>query len=221
MKKVSLLILLVIVLSTVLMAAVPTKMARITIINKSDYDVYMKLTGSDVTEAFYYLTIPTGSRDEPTVKIFTVMQDLYDRETWQCNGARSTGSLFVTGNLRLTFTSCGQFYATRNQDFYYWLVDTDDDPDTPPVRKVIVNPDAAWLLAHPDAVWYADASKPYGGEPTMEKVVYFRYLSKGSPVWSDVNLYTGYWNWGCATLYWRARTYRRPLVDGCYWRYQY
>jgi hypothetical protein len=104
MKKVSLLILLVIVLSTVLMAAVPTKMSRLTIINKSEYDVYMKLTGSDVTEAFYYLTIPTGDKDSPTVKIFTVMQDLYDRETWQCDGYLSTGQLFVTGNLRLTFT---------------------------------------------------------------------------------------------------------------------
>src|SRR5512139_411863 len=108
MKKVSLLILLVIVLSTVLMAAVPTKMARLTIINKSDDDVFMKLTGSSVTDAFYYLTIPTGSQDTPTVKIFTVMQDLDDRETWACAGFRSTGQLFGTGNLRLTFSTCGQ-----------------------------------------------------------------------------------------------------------------
>jgi hypothetical protein len=180
MKKVSLLILLVIVLSTVLMAAVPTKMARITIINKSDYDVFMKLTGSSVTDAFYYLTIPTGSRDQPTVKIFTVMQDLYDRETWACNGFRTTGQLFVTSNLRLTFTPCGVFFAS--------------------------------------------STKHINGEPTMEKVVAFRYLY---PVpgadfsWWDANLYGGYWNWGCATFAWRARTYRRPILDGCYWRYQY
>ena len=211
MKKVSLLILLVIVLSTVLMAAVPTKMARLTIINKSEYDVYLKLTGSDVTEAVYYLTIPTGDRDTPTVKIFTVMQDLYARETWQCNGFSTTGQLFVTGNLRLTFTPCGKFLPTRNQDFYF-------DPVT---GKTVVNPSADWLLAHPEAFWYKDETKPYGGEPTMEKVVAFRYLSRGRPVWEDVNLYTGYWNWGCATLYWRARTYRRPLTDGCFWRYQY
>jgi hypothetical protein len=89
------------------MAAVPTKMFRLTIINKSDYDVYMNLAGSYVTEAFYYLTIPTGSRDQPTVKTFTIMQDLYDRETWVCDGFRTTGQLFVTGNLRLTFTPCG------------------------------------------------------------------------------------------------------------------
>src|SRR5512133_536115 len=106
MKKVSLLILLVVVLSTVLMAAIPTKMMRLTIINKSGYDVYMKLTGSSATEAFYYLTVPSGDRDNPTVKIFTIMSDAYKRETWQCNGVRSTGVLLVTNNIRLTFTPC-------------------------------------------------------------------------------------------------------------------
>jgi hypothetical protein len=180
MKKVSLLILLVIVLSTVLMAAVPTKMARLTIINKSDGDVYMKLTGSSVTEAFYYLTVPTGSRDEPTVKIFTVMQDVYSRETWACNGFRTTGQLVVSSNLRLTFTPCG--------------------------------------------IQFNKSLKHINGEPTMEKVVAFRYLYPVPPfdfTWWDANLYGGYWNWGCATFAWRARTYRRPVLDGCYWRYQY
>jgi hypothetical protein len=135
------------------------------------------------------------------------MQDLYERETWQCNGFRSTGQLFVTGNLRLTFTTCGQFLATNSQAFYKNEL----------TGEVLVNP----AVVPPGFVLYKTATKSSGGEPTMEKVVAFRYLSSGSPVWDDVTLYTGYWNWGCATLYWRARTYRRPLVDGCFWRYQY
>src|SRR5574338_1376686 len=100
MKKVALLVLLVLVTSTLLMAAIPTKMVRLTIINKSDpgvgsgdYTVYMKLTGSAVTDAFYYLVIPAGSQDAPTVRVFTIMQDVYDRETWQSDGLRSTGQL--------------------------------------------------------------------------------------------------------------------------------
>lgn len=108
MKKVSLLILLAIVLSTMLMAAVPTKMVRLTVINKSGYDVFIKLTGSAVTDAFYYLTIPSGDRDAPTIKVFTIMSDLYDRETWQCDGVKSSGILIVDGNIRLTFTPCGE-----------------------------------------------------------------------------------------------------------------
>jgi hypothetical protein len=192
--------LLVIILSTVLMAAVPTKMARLTIINKSDYDVFVKLTGSSVTEAFYYLTSPSGSRDQPTVKIFTIMQDLYERETWACNGFRSTGQLFVTGNLRLTFTPCFQKLPTVTQDFY----------------KKVWNPkikDYEW-------VYYKSETKTRTGEPTLEKVVAFRYLDgPKTPVWSDAKLYSGYWNWGCVTLYWRSRNYLRP--NKCWFRYQY
>jgi hypothetical protein len=83
MKKVSLLVLLAIVASTLLMAAIPTTIVRLTIINKSEYDVYMKLEGSSVTQSFYYLTVPSGTRDNPTVKVFTIMADLYTRTTWQ------------------------------------------------------------------------------------------------------------------------------------------
>lgn len=194
MKKVSLLILLVIVLSTVLMAAVPTKVVRLTIINKSDFDVYMKLEGSAVTEAFYYLTIPAGSQDEPVVKVFTVMSDLYSRTTWQCDGVQSSGSLAMTGNIRLTFTPCGKFLSVRP----VWIGDyIDDEGNLVNVYKLASNM----------------------GEPTMEKVVRFRYLATGIPSWANADLYNGYWNWGCFTFYWRARTYSRPT--GCWYRYQY
>jgi hypothetical protein len=191
MKKVSLLILLVIVLSTVLMAAVPTKTVRLTIINKSDFDVYMKLEGSAVTEAFYYLTIPAGSTDEPTVKVFTVMSDLYSRETWACDGVRSAGSLAVTGNIRLVFTPCNKFL---NLTYRYSYVDE--------VTGETI-----------------DVYKENQGEPTMEKVARFRWLQVGSPTWANADLYNGYWNWGCFTFFWRSRTYSRP--NGCLFRYQY
>jgi predicted small secreted protein len=59
MKKLTLLILLVLVAS-LLVAAIPTKTVRLVIINKSSYDVYMKLEGSALTGGFYYLTIPAG-----------------------------------------------------------------------------------------------------------------------------------------------------------------
>lgn len=191
MKKVSLLILLVIVLSTVLMAAVPTKTVRLTIINKSDFDVYMKLEGSAVTEAFYYLTIPAGSTDEPVVKVFTVMSDLYSRETWACDGVRSAGSLAVTGNIRLVFTPCNKFL---NLTYRYSYVDE--------VTGETI-----------------DVYKENQGEPTMEKVARFRWLQVGSPTWANADLYNGYWNWGCFTFFWRSRTYSRPT--GCLYRYQY
>ena len=197
MKKVSLFLLLAILASTLLMAAIPTTVVRLTIINKSGYDVFMKLTGSKVTDAFYYLTIPSGDRDVPTVKVFTVMSDLYTRETWQCNGVRSRGTLIVDGNLRLTFTPCGERACTITvYNLYQWGCKGKDSP------------------------WYEVATaKRKAGEPRMEKVTYFRYLTYGGPSWINAYLYTGYWNFGCGTWQYRIRTYRLPY--GCEWRYQY
>ncbi len=195
MKKVSLLILLVIVLSTVLMAAVPTKMLRLTIINKSDYDVYMQLEGSAVTEAFYYLTVPSGSRDEPTVKVFTILTDVYKRTTWQCDGVKSSGTLVADGNLRLTFLPCGEFQCsfTGLTTLQFWGCEGD------PVLVTGTN--------------YRQ------GEPRMEKVTYWKYLRYGIPSWASADLYNGFWNFGCFTWYWRSRTYKLPV--GCWFRYQY
>lgn len=195
MKKVSLLVLLAILASTLLMAAIPTTVVRLTIINKSGFDVYMKLTGSAVTDAFYYLTVPAGDRDVPTVKVFTVMSDLYQRETWQCNGIRSAGTLIVDGNLRLTFTPCGEFACSLTRYHTYW-----------------------WGCKQNEEYEVA-TGKRKAGEPRMEKVTYFRYLTYGVPYWSVADLYNGYWNFGCGTWYYRLRTYRLPY--GCEWRYQY
>jgi hypothetical protein len=195
MKKVSLLVLLAILASTLLMAAIPTTIVRLTIINKSGYDVYMKLEGSSVTQSFYYLTVPSGTRDTPTVKVFTIMSDLYTRTTWQCNGAKSSGTLIVNGNLRLTFTPCGERACS-------WVQDTTQ----------------FWGCAK-DIETIVSTTHRFAGEPRMEKVTYFQYLQYGNPDWTSAYLYTGFWNFGCGTWYYRIRSYRLPY--GCAWYYQY
>ncbi len=196
MKKVSLLVLLAILASTLLMAAIPTKVVRLTIINKSGDDVYIKLTGSAVTDAFYYLTVPAGDRDAPMVKVFTVMMDVYDRETWQCNGLRSAGNLIVDGNLRLTFTPCYEFACCD-------------------LRLQHLHGMAAGAMRNSTV----GVLKRKAGEPRMEKVTYFKYMTYGLPYASIADLYSGYWNFGCGTWAYRLRTYRLPY--GCEWRYQY
>ena len=196
MKKVSLLILLVIFASTLMMAAIPTKMVRLTVINKSGFDVYLKLEGSPVSDAYYYLTIPAGDRDQPTVKVFTIVSDIYDRTTWLCNGLQSKGNMIVDGNIRLTFTPCGEF----NWCGAFWLGQT-------------------WTKKCNGETYNVKVWHRYAGEPRMEKVTYFKYLSYGTPYWIDAYLYNGWWNFGCGTWYYRLRTYRLPY--GCQWRYQY
>jgi hypothetical protein len=194
MKKVSLLVLLAILASTLLMAAIPTTIVRLTIINKSEFDVYMKLEGSGVTTQFYYLTVPSGTRDEPTVKVFTIMSDLYKRTTWQCNGVKSSGTLLVSSNIRLTFTPCGEMVCVGLPGIHLW--------ETACGKQY-------WVVT----------SHRKAGEPTMEKVTYFKWLQAGSPYWSIAYLYGGYWNTACATWFYRIRTYRIPF--GCAWLYQY
>jgi hypothetical protein len=173
-----------------------------------------------VTDAFYYLTVPTGSADNPTVKVFTVMSDVYDRETWQCDGARSTGNLVVNGNIRLTFTPCGRVQVICR---YY-------DAAGLFVGKDVCNRDLTFLdPAVAASINFALTSRSWRpqGEPRMEKVTYFRILrwTGGefprdlSANWSDFYLYGGGWTTGCATFFWRSYTWRTPL--GCDWSYQY
>ncbi len=208
MKKVSLLVLLAILASTLLMAAIPTNIVRLTIINKSGYDVYMKLTGSAVTEAYYYLTIPAGDTDAPVVKVFTVMEDVYARETWQCNGVKSSGTLVVDGNLRLTFTPCGKRVTLCT--LYYLQMG--------PYK--CVGFDANGKPIFEASPYYVARSYYHNqGEPRMEKVTYFKYLSAGYPSWINSYLYTGYWNFGCFTWYYRIRSWYTPR--GCWFHYQY
>ena len=197
MKKLSFLLLLAFLSTGILMAAIPTTVIRLTIMNKSGYEVFMKLTGSPVTDAFYYLTMPAGDRDAPSVKVFTVMRDVYDRETWQCNGVFSDGSLIVDGNIRMTFTPCGESVCELSIDrFYQWGCQGGDNP---------------WIEA--------GNTRRKSGEPRMEKVTTFNYFSYGKPDWVDAYEYNGYWNFGCLTWYYRLRTYNLP--SGCEWRYQY
>ena len=119
MKKVSLILLLVILATTLLMAASPIRLVRLTFINKSGHVVYIKLTGKK-EDNFYYLTVPYGSKELPDDETFTVVQDVYERETWygpgdyECEGTKSSGELWAVQNSKFVFTPCNQ-YLTVNQ----------------------------------------------------------------------------------------------------------
>jgi hypothetical protein len=203
MKKLSVLILLVIVAS-LLVAAIPTKMMRLTIINKSGYDVYMKLEGSPITDAYYYLTVPSGDRDNPVIRVFTVMSDMYDRTTWQCGGLESTGQLAVTGNIRLTYTPCGEALCK---------IPVENTEDLEVITKWKCGHPVSWATPDDFVLWFGRQ-----GEPTMEKVTYWKWVSFDENFPKN-NTADGYWNWGCFQYYWDLETYKLPT--GCNFRYQY
>jgi hypothetical protein len=80
---------------------------RLTVVNKSGYDVYIRLEDCGGSGAVYSLTIPAGTSDNPTEKIFAIKPGAYNRITSQCNGLERSSLLVVNGNLRLIFTPCG------------------------------------------------------------------------------------------------------------------
>lgn len=150
MKKVTMLLLVVLLASMLLMAQAPMRLVRVTVINKSGHTIFMKLTGIQ-SDQFYYLTVPKGTKSSPEVTDYTLVQDVYERETWygpgdsECEGWKTSGQLFVTKQLKLTFVPCG----------------------TVPVRRVGIDPVTGnWLYA----VNY--------GEPSWgEKISYFKWTA--------------------------------------------
>ena len=216
MKKLNLLII-VALLASILLAANPAgKLVRLEVINKTDFPVYIKLEGQE-TASFYYLTVP-----ENTDKTFTILTDVYDRTTWACDGIKSSGELWMTGNIRLVFTPCGQIPLRWVERWYYWDYDFDGFADYW----------EGWMYRVPNF-----------GEPTMEKVWYWKEYSFDR-WYKDVDeiivngiagdllgywdfWWDGYWWWSGHhyTLWVHAksavdwRTYKGPL--GIWWRYKY
>jgi hypothetical protein len=156
MKKLSVLLILSMLAVALLAANPPGKLVHLEIINGSGDTVYMKLEGRG-TGAFYYLTVPKA-----TTKYFTVLVDSYKRTTWACGGITSTGSLVMTGNVKLKFVLCGRFPVTLH--WADWNGNGVIDPPNPPGWCV------PWI---PTAACSELAWRPSFGEPTQEKVVYY------------------------------------------------
>ena len=118
MKKVTIILLIAILASTLLMAAAPLRLVRLTVINKSGHTIYMKLEGLK-SEQFYYLTIPKGTKSSPNESTYTLVQDVYDRTTWygpgdgDCEGWKTTGELFMTKHIKINFIPCGYRPAAK------------------------------------------------------------------------------------------------------------
>jgi hypothetical protein len=229
-------LIIVALLAGLLLAANPSgKLVRLVIYNKTEFPVYIKLEGVE-TGAFYYLTVP-GTTDEDTYieKTFTILSDVYDRTTWACDGIKSSGRLWMTGNVRLVFTPCGQIPLRWVMRWYDWTDWT--DPNNP------VN--TQWTVLY---------RVPNFGEPTQEKVWYWKEYSfdkwvKGvdpvvaaallcdpTPIdlcdvyvspdnwihqWSVADpTFFGHWSiWFHVKSVVDWRTYKGPL--GVYWRYKY
>ena len=232
MKKALLILIAAIMVTSLLLASGPAlRVVRLTVINKSGNEVYIRLEGSDVGKQFYYLTVPAGTKTSPTVRVFTVVEDVYKRTTTYgagkykfCYGMTSVGQLVMASNTRLTFTPCQYNPPTRNVEYCYI-----------PFLGGVVNPQNCNNFSVP----LITLKEPNYGEPTMEKVVFQQYVTLwyGHPDWKSRELMAmDKWrdlrehrlnvNWkrGCGFgtyLYWYYGTTRFPQRGLCRWRYLY
>ena len=188
MKKVTILLVLVAMLASVFGtgAASANKLIRLDIYNVSGDTVYMKLEAT-VGDAYYYLTIP----DDETMN-YTIETDLYKRTTWAC-GNKTTGRLAATSNLRLKFIECDRLPLRT-----VWWLDVDGDG--------LVD---GWEVLGHHYVAGATLVKVFNyGEPTMEKVQYFKWVMGGQVYGS------------CAGWTFEF-TFRSPAKGLCAFRYRY
>ena len=216
MKKTILFIIVVIMIASLVIASgPPLRIVRLTVINKSGNDVYIKLSGSDLGNQFYYFTIPGGTKSYPVVRTFDVIEDVYTRATTygegkydQCVGLTTTGTLVMDKNVRLTFTPCAYNPPTRVIERCGPILGKKCE-----TRKV-----------------------PNFGEPTMEKVfaanwLNLQYIPGGLNMeeWQTFNSLPDErlnvnWKRGCGFdtyLFWYVAPVRFPGLGLCRWRYLY
>ncbi len=127
-------LMLISIFALLLVASEPVKLVRLTAINKSGIEIAIQLFTADY-ENFYYLTIPEGSRGNPTTKTFTIVPAAYRMQVFyietydpvygfSCAPAPAT-MLIAKRNLKVVFTECGEIPPNRGEPsmmkYWFWF----------------------------------------------------------------------------------------------------
>ena len=126
MKKI---LMLVSIVALLLVGAcpIPTRLVRLTLVNRSPDRVAVQLTGLDVTTSFYYLTLPKSVAGQPVEKTFTIMSQRYSAEIFyleiydpvygfKCSQNPSS-NVTASHNLRFIILKCGST-VIKKKDTY-------------------------------------------------------------------------------------------------------
>lgn len=193
MKK-TMLVLLVLVVAVAMMAAAPafTKLARLTVWNRTGKDVKILLTYTGSTpsaDLHYYLTV----RSSDTPSVFTVERKTYAVKYWACDGSAS-GNLEMSSALKLTFTSCDYAYTDSTvkwSSLYSYLVGWDVNGKEVWAACDGTQPAGAICKPSYNSLWwtykFTGLQAYYSGNP--DKVIHdFDYQAPGEPTFEKVHL---------------------------------
>jgi len=142
------------ILAIFLLGASSNPLARLTIINKSGIEIAVKLnsipkfnpTKPDKCETtFYYLPVPEGSKEVPSIKDFTILRDTYAMQVYYIEtydpvyGFKCIqplpNSISVYRNLRVVIGKCEALPVNGGEPSMRKYLPFPLPPDTPFVKK--------------------------------------------------------------------------------------
>ena len=115
-------------------AFTPNHLVRLTVINKADIEVALRLE-NERYDLSYYLSIPKGDPDDPVEKTFTIVPAVYTisatyLETYDpvygypyCGGKSLGGSYNLTVHSRMVIPACKTSFAAGG-DVGFWKLGT-------------------------------------------------------------------------------------------------
>ncbi len=108
---------------------VPTRLVRLTIINRSPDRVAVQLTGLDDTTKFYYVILPKAPAGATTEKSITVQSQRYSTQIfyleiydpvygYKCS-QRPSSTVSFNHNLQFLIKKCGSSVITKKDTYKY------------------------------------------------------------------------------------------------------
>jgi len=106
------------ILALFLIGAVPpVSLVRLTVVNKADMEIAIKLQSIEEELLVYYLRVPEGSKANPVAETFTIQRDAYHMQVYYIEtydpvyGFKCTtpppNQLVAARNIRVTVLECG------------------------------------------------------------------------------------------------------------------
>jgi hypothetical protein len=127
-NKMHLRLLIIALLSVLLLGARESNFMVMTVINKAGMEVAVSLVANDLSRA-YYIVIPEGNRDSPSIKRFTVTKDFYrmrvfwmeeqDPETGADCRTSSSSRVTAVRNMRVVVGSCAHALPNAGEKTMY------------------------------------------------------------------------------------------------------
>ena len=118
-------VILLVIIALLISASGTVKLARLTVVNKSEYNVIARLTGVDSGQ-YYYFDIPRGTKEYPETRVYTIIPDTYrwtityvlQEDTLMVPIGEEYRELLISGKMRLNLLAPVTWYNLCDPEAY-------------------------------------------------------------------------------------------------------